>query len=55
VREAVITNPEACILCSACVKSCPTKARAWDYPWIVRAAKWLSTDYRERKEPETYL
>ena len=55
VGTTVITDQKACILCSACVKACSTGARAWDNPWTRWAADWVSTNCRERKEPEMYL
>jgi ferredoxin len=55
VGDTVRTDQEACILCSACVKNCPTGARAWDNRWTTWAAKMLSTNYRERREPEVFL
>ena len=54
-EDAVVTDPEACILCCACVKNCPTGARVMADPRIAKTTRWLSTDYRERKEPETYV
>ena len=55
VGDTVMTDQNACILCSACVKNCSTGARAWENPWVTGAANWLSTNCRERKEPEMYL
>jgi ferredoxin len=55
VGDTVMTDQSACILCSACVKDCSTGARAWENGWTKLAAKWLSTNCRERKEPEMYL
>jgi ferredoxin len=55
VEDAVMTDRKECILCSACVKKCPTLARKWDSPWIDQVTQWLSTNCRERKEPQIYL
>jgi len=55
VRDTVMTDQNTCLLCSACVKKCSTGARAWENPWVERAVKWLSTNCRERKEPEIFL
>ena len=55
VGDTVVTDPSACILCSACVKGCPTGARVWEAEWVLRAARWLSKDFAERKEPEMYV
>ncbi|MBN1978133.1 MAG: 4Fe-4S binding protein [Anaerolineae bacterium] len=49
------TDTDACIVCCACVKACPTGARVADHPRIKRIQEWLSTNYRARKEPETFL
>jgi ferredoxin len=55
IRDTVMTDQNLCILCSACVKKCSTGARAWENPWVKRAVEWLSTNCRERKEPEIFL
>jgi len=55
VGEVVATAPASCILCTACVKKCPTGARKWDHPRIGRSREWLSTNCRERKNPELYV
>ena len=54
VNDTVVTDPNACILCCACVKNCPTQARVMEEPRIEQIAKWLSTNYSKRKEPEIY-
>ncbi len=55
MNTRVMTKPEACIRCCACVKHCPTHARIMTHPRIKKIADWLSTDYRKRREPESYL
>jgi len=55
MNETLITDTEACIVCCACVKVCPTGARVAEHPRIKKAQAWVSTNCRERKEPETYL
>jgi ferredoxin len=55
VGDTVVTDPDTCIRCTACIKNCPANARVWEHPKVIQAAQWLSTNYRERKEPETYL
>ncbi len=55
VNDGVITDPKACILCCACIKNCPTQARVMENPRIKEIAKWLSTSYCKRKEPEMYV
>jgi ferredoxin len=49
------TNTDICIVCCACVKACPTGARVADHPRINKSREWLSTNCRQRKEPETFL
>jgi NAD-dependent dihydropyrimidine dehydrogenase PreA subunit len=53
--EAVITEPERCLLCQACVKNCPTGARVMEVERIKKVADWLRTNYARRKEPEMFL
>jgi ferredoxin len=53
--ETLITDTNVCIVCCACVKACPTGARVAEHPRIRQSQKWLSTNCRQRKEPETFL
>jgi ferredoxin len=55
VTNLVETQKEGCIACTACVQSCPTEARHWENEGVLRAAKWLSTEHGDRKEPEIFL
>lgn len=55
VTDSVTTVKEDCTACTACVQSCPTGARHWQHEGILNAAKWLSTDYGARREPEIFL
>jgi ferredoxin len=55
INGTLKTDTEACIVCCACVKVCPTGARVAKHPRIKKAQTWLSTNCRERKEPETFL
>jgi ferredoxin len=55
VKQSVKTDINTCTACSACIKNCPTGARYWDHEGVLKAAKWLSTDYTIQKEPEYYL
>ncbi len=55
VNDKVMTDPNPCILCCACVKNCPTQARVMEEPRIKQAAKWLNTNFSQRKEPEVYV
>ncbi len=55
VSDVVETQKDLCIACTACVQSCPIGARHWEHEGILGAAKWLSTEYGDRKEPEIFL
>jgi NAD-dependent dihydropyrimidine dehydrogenase PreA subunit len=55
VSDIVVTQKEKCTACTACVQNCPTGARHWDHEGILGAAKWLATNYGERREPEVFL
>jgi ferredoxin len=55
INDRVMTDASVCIFCCACVKNCPAQARALDNPQVQRIAKWLSKNYSQRKEPETYF
>ena len=44
-----------CILCSACVKSCPEGALFWEDAGVSKTAEWLTREYGEPKEPVTFL
>ena len=50
----VSTDDNSCIWCCACVRNCPTGARLMR-PRMLRSQEFLSKNYPERKEPETYL
>ncbi|MBW1788380.1 MAG: 4Fe-4S binding protein [Deltaproteobacteria bacterium] len=55
VDEIVTTKGLECILCCACVKNCPTGARVMNAPPIMKIAEWLSTNFKERKEPDIFI
>jgi NAD-dependent dihydropyrimidine dehydrogenase PreA subunit len=55
VTDVVETEIDDCTACSACVKVCPTWARYWEHEGVLKAAKWLSTEHGDRKEPEYFL
>lgn len=55
VSDIVETDTDNCTACSACVKNCPTGARHWENEGILKAAKWLATEYSKRREPEFFL
>jgi ferredoxin len=55
IGNTVVTDPDLCISCCACVKNCPTKARIVVDPGIQERAAKLSKTCGERKEPEIYF
>ncbi|MHA2059317.1 MAG: EFR1 family ferrodoxin [Candidatus Ranarchaeia archaeon] len=55
IGNTVETDPASCTFCTACVKNCPTNARLWEHPRILKGTEWLHTNFHKRKEPETYL
>jgi len=52
VNKEVITIKEKCIWCYACIKKCPTQARIFKNETIVNFVSFLTTNCKERKEPE---
>lgn len=52
---AVLTDKKKCILCCACVKTCPLEARIMEEPMVRQIAHWLSTTFRERKAPDIFI
>jgi len=52
--DKVSTVDNSCIWCCACVKNCPTGARKMS-PRILLSQESLTTNYPDRKQPETYL
>ena len=55
VADTVVTDADKCILCCACVKSCPSEARVMDNPNIEKVAKWLNSNFSQRKEPDIFI
>jgi len=55
VDTNVMTDRKQCIMCCACVKSCPIKARVIEEPLIKQIAQWLSTSFQERKAPDIFV
>ncbi len=55
INGDVHTDGQACTLCCACVKACPTGARVMLDEGVLRTARWLASEYSERKEPELFL
>lgn len=45
------TDVNQCIRCCACVKECPVGARVYNTPYTAK----LFTNFKERREPETFL
>ena len=48
-------DKDKCILCHACLKNCPSKARKIRHDLIRSTALWLSETFQVRKEPVTFL
>lgn len=55
IGETVETDAGACILCCACVKSCPNGGRALEREWSEKIGLWLAENCAERREPLTIL
>ena len=53
--DSVVSDGNICILCCACVKDCPEGARVVEDPAARERTEKLSTNCKERKEPEVYL
>ena len=53
--DSVVSDGNTCILCCACVKGCPERARIVENPGAKERAEKLSMNCRERKEPEMYV
>ncbi|MEN8245731.1 MAG: hypothetical protein ABFS43_12615 [Thermodesulfobacteriota bacterium] len=55
IEDTVLTDNLACTLCCACVKDCPTDSRVVDDPMVNKIANWVSKNFQDRREPETFL
>ncbi len=55
VNEVSSTHVETCILCCACVKICPQRARELKDPNIAKIIEWLHGITAGRKEPQIFL
>jgi ferredoxin len=55
MSATVKTDPDLCILCCACVKTCPVGARTIRGTHAEQIARWLSTNYSQRRESEVFL
>ena len=55
MNNHVMTEQNLCISCCACVKFCPHQARIMQDPRIKQIAERLSTNFKERKEPEIFV
>ena len=49
--SSIETDVNKCIRCCACVRECPVGARIYNTPYTSR----LFTNFKERREPETFL
>ena len=50
LKEEIVSDPEVCIKCCACVKECPNGARVFNTPF----SEFLFKNFHERKEPELF-
>lgn len=55
LNDTVATDAQTCIHCCACVKGCPEQARIMEDVGIRKIAQWLSSNFQQRKEPETFF
>jgi ferredoxin len=55
VDAKVLTDKKKCIICCACVKTCPLEARVMEEAMVKQIAEWLSTTFRERKDPDIFI
>jgi ferredoxin len=55
IGNTVETDLVLCTFCTACVKNCPTHARLWEHPRILKGTEWLHTNFHQRKEPEIFF
>lgn len=53
--DGVTTDSDRCILCCACIKSCPAGARRMNSPALLEIAETLTNTCRERKAPEFFM
>lgn len=53
-EDRVFTDMEECILCCACIKTCPSGARHAD-PKVTQFGQKLALQFRDRKEPEFFF
>lgn len=53
--SGVTSDKDKCLLCCACVKSCPAGARRMDDPELLEIAERLSATCQERKAPELFM
>lgn len=51
----VVTDPDKCIQCSACVKVCGEKKRLWLDPRIEETRRWLVEHCSVRKDPDLFF
>ncbi len=51
--DKIVTIADACTRCHACIKYCPTGARV--FPEMDEPKQYMTKNYNERKDPETYL
>lgn len=55
VKDRVVTDVAGCIMCCACVKSCPHEARVMSHPVVAERRTLLAENFNRRREPEWFL
>jgi ferredoxin len=51
----IITDPDLCIQCSACIRVCRENNRDWKDPHIEETRRWLVANCAEPKVPELFF
>lgn len=55
IKQEVITDPELCIFCSACIKECQNESRAFTDSKLLEITDRLHNSCLDRKIPEIFL
>jgi len=55
IEEAAVSEAEGCIMCCACIKTCPYKARYIAAPPVLERVEMLFKNCSARKEPSVFI